>query len=166
LRLRPKTEDEDYHRIYDALYSYETIVPGDIIVVENAVPEYAYFGELNAGLALRAGASGAIISSKTRDAVGVRSCHFPVFSSGYTCQDVRKRAVLDYYNKKIVISGVQIGLNDLVFADHEGVVVVPPNVEDRVIQAAMETLAKEKRILFDISLGKGISEVLAEHEGF
>ena len=60
-KLRPLRDGEDFRGIYDALQTYEHIVPNDVIVVENGVPEYAYFGDLNARLAIRAGAVGAII---------------------------------------------------------------------------------------------------------
>lgn len=67
LKLRKLRTDEDFRGVYDALHSYSTIIPNDIIMVENETPEYAYFGELNANLAIRAGASAVVVGGKTRD---------------------------------------------------------------------------------------------------
>ena len=47
-----EVKEEDYKNIYKALKSYEYIVPNDIIVVENELKDFAYFGELNANLAI------------------------------------------------------------------------------------------------------------------
>lgn len=98
LKLRKLEEGEDFKGIYEALNSYETIVPGDIIMVENEVAEYAYFGELNANLAIRAGAVGAVIGGMTRDSADVKRLSLPVFAKGYSCQDVRKRATAESIN--------------------------------------------------------------------
>lgn len=61
LRLRALKDGEDFHGIYDALESYAGISDNDIIVVENEINDFAYFGDLNATLALRSGASAAVI---------------------------------------------------------------------------------------------------------
>src|SRR5262249_14728262 len=73
LKLRALDDGEDFRGIYDALKSYERIVANDVIVVENGVPDFAYFGDLNARLAIRAGAVGAIIDGATRDSNNVRA---------------------------------------------------------------------------------------------
>lgn len=85
LKLRALKENEDFKGIYDALYSYDTVVPGDVILVENEVSSHAYFGELTANLAIRSGAVGAVIGGMTRDSADVTQLGFPVLAKGYTC---------------------------------------------------------------------------------
>lgn len=165
LRLRELKEGEDFKGIYEALDSYRTIVPGDVIMVENTVPQYAYFGELNASLSIRAGAVGAVIGGRTRDSASVVDLGFPVFADGYTCSDVRKRATTDTINRSICIRGVPVSPGDLVYADREGVVVVPRKIEHEVVQAALESAGKEKHLQIDIALGID-SERLTSKYGF
>lgn len=165
LRLRRLREGEDYRGIYRALESYKTIVPGDVIVVENEVGDHAYFGELNANLALRAGAVGAIIDGMTRDSKEVADMGYTVFSRGYTCQDVRKRATVDAINVAVRIGGVRVAPGDLVYADSEGIVIVPRKVEQVIIQRALENAIREKRLLLDVAQGMD-AEVLTEKYGF
>lgn len=153
LRLRELEEEEDFRGIYNALESYKTIVPGDVIMVENAVPQYAYFGELNASLSVRAGAVGAVIGGRTRDSANVVGLGLPVFADGYTCEDVRKRATTDSINRPICIRGVPISPGDLVYGDREGIVVVPRRIERDVVQAALEATGKEKYLQIDIAQG-------------
>lgn len=152
LKLK-KAASFDSTSIYDALYSYNTIVPNDIIVVENDVPEYAYFGELNANLAIRSGAIGAIIGGLTRDHVEVTRLGFPVFSKGYTCRDVKFRATVESVNSEINIEGVLVRPDDLIFADAEGVIVIPKNKELEVLSKAWEAIKREKAILNEVAEG-------------
>jgi len=164
LKLK-KIEKENYENIYDALKSYETISENDIIIVENELPEFAYFGEINANLAIRSGASGAIIGGNTRDTIEVMKLNFPVFSKGSTCVDVKKRAVLKFINKKVQIQGIDIFPEDLIFADSEGIIVIPKNHEQKILKRAIETISKEKKILKDIALNLEIEKII-KNNGF
>ncbi|MCT7580160.1 RraA family protein [Aliarcobacter butzleri] len=166
LKIRELSQNEDFRGIYDALDSYKTIVPNDIIIVENACSDFAYFGEMNANLAIRSGAIGAIIGGKTRDTKEVADLDFPVFSTGAKCKDVRKRATLESINKKINLYGVEIYPNDLIFADNDGIIIIPKRYEEEVIQKAFETINKEKNILSDIMNGKSISDILKNNGEF
>lgn len=166
LKLRKLKEEEDFKGIYDALYSYSTIVPGDIIMIENEAGEYAYFGELNANLAIRAGAVGAVIGGVTRDSADVKRLSFPVFAKGYSCQDVRKRATVESVNQPICIECVQIAAGDLVFGDKEGVVVIPKQYEQQVLNMALQHASNEKRLLVDIAQGIEIDELTKKYGFF
>ncbi|MBW5445883.1 cytidyltransferase [Cohnella sp. CFH 77786] len=150
LKLRALKEGEDFRGIYEALKSYSSIVNGDIIAVENECNSYAYFGELNANLAIRSGASGAIIGGMTRDSREVKSLDFPVFSKGYNCQDVRKRAIVEHMNKQISIEGVTVQPGDLIFGDRDGIVVIPRKDEKEVLRRACDTIKKERAVLLEI----------------
>lgn len=163
LKIRELNENEDFRGIYAALESYKTIVPNDIIIVENECNDFAYFGEMNANLAIRSGAIGAIIGGKTRDTKEVTDLDFPVFSTGAKCKDVRKRATLESINKKINLYGVEIYPNDLIFADNDGIVVIPKKYEEKVIQKACETINKENNILLDIINDKSIDDIGSIH---
>lgn len=166
LRLRALREGEDFRGIYTALQSYATVVPNDIILVENEVGEYAYFGELNANLAIRRGAAGVVVGGMTRDSAEVLKAALPVFAKGYSCQDVRKRATVDHINRPITLEGVRVNPEDLVFGDREGIVVIPRKAERSVLDAALKTATNEKRILIDISVGAEIDHLTREYGFF
>ncbi len=150
LKLRALRKDEDFNGIYKALESYREISENDVIVVENELKNYAYFGDLNARLSIRAGASGAIIDGVTRDLKHTQSLNFPVFARGYNAADVRKRATLDYINKPITIDNVKISPGDLIFMDDCSMVVIYQNTETAVLNKIISTLNNEKNIINDI----------------
>jgi CMP-N-acetylneuraminic acid synthetase/regulator of RNase E activity RraA len=147
LKIRPVREGETGRGIYEALHTYETIRRGEIIVVENAFKDRAYFGEVNANLALRAGASATIIGGKTRDIEAVSRLDYPVFSMGYSCLDIRGMATFDSHHKPVLINNVVIHPGDLIFGDINGIVVIPRHLEKEIIKKAMDTVSKERDIL-------------------
>lgn len=153
LKIRALKEKEDFHGIYEGLKTYERITPGEVIVVENDVEERAYFGELNANLAIRSGAVGTIVSSVTRDIEAVDALDYPVFSKGYCCADVKRHATVESHQQTICIQGISISPGDLIFADQCGVVCIPRKFEKEVLAKAIEAKEKEgsiiKRILGD-----------------
>lgn len=166
LSLRPLEEGEDFHGIYDALHSYDYVVPNDVLLIANKIPQYAYFGDLNARLALRAGAVGAIIDGMTRDTQSVRQLGLPVFARGAFCADVRKRATVESMNCPIEIGGQPVSPGDLVFADQDGVVIIPRKHERQVLDLALETLSKEHRITLDIVRNLPADQILSRSGAF
>ena len=166
LKIRALKDGEDYKGIYKALNTYKTIIPNDIIIVENEISDYAYFGELNANLAIRSGASAAIIGGVTRDTAEVEKLGFPVFSKGSNCKDVRKRATMESYNKTIELGGVKVSSNDLIFGDNDGIVIIPKKHELKILKRVFEVIKTENNILLDIASGIDLDELTKEHGFF
>jgi len=166
LKIRAIQDGESPDQIYDALNSYDTIIPGDVIIVENEISDFAYFGELNANLAIRSGAAGAIIGGVTRDSSQVQALNFPVFSKGYVCRDVKNRAVVDSMNQKINFYGVDVSPGDLIFADHEGIIMIPREHIAKVFEKVYEILSTENSILIDIAKGKSAFDLVTSHGTF
>jgi regulator of RNase E activity RraA len=145
--------EESWTGIYDALQSYQFVRPGDIILVENRVPDRAYFGSLNAQLALRAGAVGAVIDGVTRDQDDVKSLGLPVYSRGHYCVDIKFEGTLRSINMPIRIGEVCIENGDYVFADSDGVIVIPSKDWHGVKELVLKGIEKEWRVGMSVALG-------------
>lgn len=166
LKLRALKPGEDFHGIYDALQSYEGIAQNDIIVVENECSDYAYFGDLNARLAIRSGASGAIIDGATRDKRQTELLGFPVLARKYNAADVRRRATVEYINKPIKINNQTINPGDLIFVDENAVVVIYKKYEQEIINKVLQTFKNEKNIINDILDRKNVFQITKERGAF
>lgn len=166
LRLRALKEGEDFRGIYNALASYQGISENDVIVVENELKDYAYFGDLNARLALRSGASAAIIDGATRDPKATKFLNFPVFSRKYNAADVRRRATLDYINKPIKINNTAINPGDLIFMDDCSMVVIYQKYEKEIIERVLHTFKTEKSIVNDILDGHNVDDIVDRNGAF
>lgn len=165
LEIRPTRDGESETGIYDALQSYKLVASNDIIVVKNQLPEYAYFGELNMSLAIRSGASAALIDGVTRDSAATMKADFPVYSKGVYCRDIKGRGTVQSMNEPVEIDGVRIDPSSLIFADQDGIVVMPPAHEERILRRAVEVLVTEKNILADVCSDVEIDK-LVERNGF
>jgi len=153
-------DDEDFTKIYDSLNLYDHVVSNDVVVVANNIPDYAFFGELNANLAVRSGASGAIIDGVTRDTRETSDMGFPVFAKGNYCKDTRKRGIVTSRNKTVSIDGISVHKDDLIFGDRDGIVIIPKKHEREVIARALDSLKKERLILIDVAQGVPTSQLV------
>ena len=164
--LCPAAPAEAWKGIYGALDSYRFIRPGTVIMVATDVPERAYFGDLNANLAIRAGAVGAVIDGTTRDTADVRALGLPVYARASHCNDIKFEGTLKAMNRPITMGGVRVCNDDVVFADEDGVIVVPRARWDEIAAAAWDVMSNEARIRMYAARGRDVGEILAECGAF
>lgn len=165
LHIRRATEEDDPSSIYKALESYRTVVSNDVIVVQNDEPGLAYFGDLNMSLAIRSGAVGALIGGMTRDTRNTAASGFPVFAKGRYCRDIKGKGAVASINQPISLDGIRIMPSDLIFADNDGVVVIPRKHETEILKRAIQNSMKESKILEDICSDIQV-ESLVDRHGF
>jgi regulator of RNase E activity RraA/CMP-N-acetylneuraminic acid synthetase len=170
LQLRAVDRDgpdaEAWKGIYRALDSYAFVRPGDVIMVATDVPGRAYFGDLNGNLALRAGAHGVVVDGFTRDTGDVRALGLPVYAHGGWCRDIKYEGTLAAMNMPVDMGGIAVANGDMVFADDDGVVVIPRRLWPAVEERAWAVLANEGRIRMLAARGTPVQAILAECGAF
>jgi len=166
LELRRLKKGDDWQGIYTALGTYNFIRPGDVIMVQNHVKEKAYFGDLNANIAVRSGAVGAVVDSFTRDSAELNGLEFSVFAHGINCDDIKFEGTVQAMNKPITIGEVTINNGDTVYADDDGVLAIPKAIWPEIRDEALATLKKEFDIRYAIMRGEDVAKVLGKHGVF
>jgi len=101
------------------------------------------WGELLTTAARNRGCVGAIVDGAVRDVAKVRAMDFPVFARGVSPYDSQNRQRVVDVDVPVEIDGVPFQPGDLVFADEDGVVVVPRRIEQDVIARAWEKVHAE-----------------------
>jgi regulator of RNase E activity RraA/CMP-N-acetylneuraminic acid synthetase len=157
---------EKWRGIYDALDSYQFVRPGCVIAVANEAPEFAYFGDLNATLALRSGAVGAVIDGATRDSRDVAALGLPVYARRSYCDDIKFEGTLGSMNRPIRIGHVTICHDDMIFGDENGVVAIPQAQWPKVEEAAWDVLTNEARIRIMAARGRNVHDILTDCGAF
>lgn len=94
------------------------------------------WGELLSTAARNSGCVGAIVDGAVRDVPKMRQMQFPVFALGTCIYDSQDRQRVIDVDVPVEINGVRFAPGDLVFADIDGVVVVPQEIEAEAIRRA------------------------------
>jgi len=118
----------------------------------------ALWGELLSTASRNSGCVGAIVDGATRDVAKIRDMDFPVFARGTSVYDTLNRQRVIDLDVPVEMAGVRFCPGDLVFADIDGVVVVPQEVEGEAIQRAWDKVHTENRIRDDIRAGMKASD--------
>jgi regulator of RNase E activity RraA len=132
-----------FGRMFEAL---DDLKPGEIYVATGASPSYALFGGLMSTRARHLGAAGAILDGYVRDSREIMALGFPVFSRGLYAQDQGQRGKVIDWRTPVEVGGVRVAPGDLIFADLEGVLVIPRAAESEAIEAALEKASAENRV--------------------
>jgi len=88
--------------------------------------------------------------------------NFPTFSYGPFAQDQAPRGKVIDYRVTLEIDRVRIADGDIIFADIDGVCVVPRHAEEEVFIAALEKARGEKTVREAIEAGMSAVEAFAK----
>jgi len=144
----------DWYR--NELASVDALRPGDVVVVSTC--RGSYWGELLATASAFRGARGVVADAYTRDTLALIDMGFPTFAAGIHCADSLGRIDVDAYGVPIICGGVEVAPDDLVLADHDGVVVVPASVAQEIVEAAEEKVSGENLVRTKLAEGMPVSE--------
>jgi 4-hydroxy-4-methyl-2-oxoglutarate aldolase len=135
--------------------------PGEILVVGGVHAPLSLMGEfmMRACVQLRLG--GAVLDGYIRDSDAIRESRFPVYCRGTT---PRIQTTGDRGQSRVPVrcGGIDVMPGDLVCADDDGVIFIPWNELDSVLDRAEAKLAKEQRAEEQMALGAGIEALYGE----
>lgn len=124
----------------------------------------APWGELMSTIAKRNGVVGCVCDSQIRDCVKIMKMEFPVYYTGIRPLDSKGRAIVKAYDVPVKCGEVLVNTGDIVFADFDGIVVVPQSVESEVFQKAKEKVNKENLSRNELLSGKSLREVYDKYQ--
>jgi regulator of RNase E activity RraA len=125
----------------------DALGPGDVVVVHmSKITECAFWGELFSTAARARGGVGAVLDGYIRDVRMLREMRFPVFAAGRRAINSKGRCTVAAYDVPVMCGGVLVHPGDLIFAEADGVVVVPQAVADTVITRALGIVSTENEM--------------------
>jgi regulator of RNase E activity RraA len=154
------TPGKPFGRLTEAL---DSLQPGDVYVARRGRAECAAWGEILTAAARTRGARGAVIDGYHRDTGRVLEQQFPVFSRGCYGQDAGIRAQVLDYGVTVEIDGVVVNPGDLVVGDRDGVLVIPADIEDEVVERALAKASAENVVRQAIEAGMSTTEAFATY---
>ena len=117
----------------------------EIYIATGGTKRCAYWGEL-----------------LTRDTTQVLAQNWPVFSCGCYAQDSSVRTQVVQFRCPIEIGQVTIHDGDIIFGDIDGVLVIPKEIAEEVIELALEKAAGEKLVRKAIEGGMSATDAFAK----
>lgn len=124
----------------------------------------APWGELMSTVAKRNGAVGCVVDSQIRDCVRIIAMEFPVFYSGIRPLDSKGRAIVIDYDVPVRCGEVLVNHGDIIYADFDGIVVIPRNVEAEVFKMAIEKVNSENLSRTELLMGKSLLDVYNKYK--
>jgi regulator of RNase E activity RraA len=121
------------------------------------------WGELLSTAARNSGCPGVVVDGAVRDIKRMREMQFPCFARGVSPYDSRDRQRVIDLDVTVEIDSVKIDSGDLVFADEDGIVIVPQRVEQVVIRRAWEKVHAENQVRDSIRGGMKATEAFEKY---
>lgn len=146
------------------LRAVDSCQPDDVLIAAAGGSVHsALWGELLSTASRNSGCVGAIVDGAARDVAKMRAMQYPVFARATSVYDsLHRQRVIDL-DVPVEIGGVRFAPGDLVFADEDGVVVVPREVEAEAIQRAWTKVHGENAVRDDIRAGMKATDVFAKY---
>jgi len=142
----------------------DSILPGEVVVISTGRSRRnAPWGELLSTAAMARGAKGAVIDGFVRDVLKIEELGFPVFAAGIKPVDSRGRGIVIDCNIPVECGGITVTPGDLVFADYDGVVVIPSGLVADVVRLASEKVLRETNSREELKKGRYLRDVYDEY---
>ncbi len=150
-------EEDPYGLEIDAI---DSLKPADVVIHSTDYSgTNAPWGELMSTIAQRNGAVGCVCDSQIRDCVRIIEMGFPVYCAGIRPVDSKGWGRVTAYDVPIRCGEVLVHPGELIFADFDGIVVIPKKVEGEALQKALKKVGKENLSRKDLLDGKTLREV-------
>lgn len=140
--------------------AYAIAKPGDIVVYDVGGRAISAQGGMSSNVAFKSGIAGTICDGGVRDVEEMRRLGYPVWSRHVTPVTGKFRIEAAQINGAVVIDGVQVNPGDLCIADDNGVVFVPYDKIEEILERVKAADEKEKRVMEAFHAGGSIAQVL------
>ena len=141
----------------------DDVQPGQVVVIDNGGRLYCtVWGDIMTFVATRKGIAGTVIDGVCRDIPGILENDYPIFTKSTYMVTGKDRVTVDYVNKPVAISGVQVCPNDIILADDTGAVCIPDAVAEKVADIAESIEKTEQAIIAEVKNGSTLKEARAK----
>ena len=157
-------DDENVNVYEHEIRMVDDLKPGEVpVLICNGDTHIAPWGELLSTRAEYLSAAGCITDGSVRDVDLICDMKFPVFSGGRNPVDTKHRGKMMWADVPGRIGGVNVKSGDLIVADRDGIVVVPSDTINAVVEKALEKVRAETTVREELKSGATLVEVFERH---
>jgi 4-hydroxy-4-methyl-2-oxoglutarate aldolase len=137
----------------------DDVPKGAIVVIDNAGRlNCTVWGDILTTMASMKGISGTLIDGVNRDTNRSLELSYPIFSRSRFMRTGKDRVKLEAVNIPVSIASIRVRSGDIIFGDADGVIVIPKEHEERILEIAKEIEYAEDQIRSAIANGMRLDE--------
>jgi 4-hydroxy-4-methyl-2-oxoglutarate aldolase len=142
----------------------DDVAPGQVVVLDNGGrTDCTVWGDILTAMAHHRGVGGTVIDGVCRDVSRALGVGYPIYSKGRFMRTGKDRVEVSDVGRPVSIGGVNVAAGDLLLGDADGVVAVPRDVEEQVLEICTGIAAREDAIVEDVLSGTSLAEARSRH---
>lgn len=142
----------------------DDVDPGAMVVLDNGGRlDCTVWGDILTNVATRRKIAGTVIHGVCRDVAGILECNYPVFSRGRFMRTGKDRVEVDGMNVPVSLGDVLCRPGDIVVGTDDGVLVVPADRAEAVLELAQSISVAEDQIIAETKSGSRLDEARKKH---
>lgn len=145
----------------------DDVKPGQVVVIDNSGrTDCTVWGDIMTTTAKIHGIEGTVIDGVCRDVDGIEALGYGIYTKSTYMVTGKDRVTVDYTNKPVSISGVQIRPGDIILGDDSGVIAIPADKAEEILEQAKHIEEVEQKIIAEVKAGlslKAAREKLGYH---
>lgn len=142
----------------------DDVEPGQVVVLDNSGREDAtVWGDILTEIAHRKGIAGTLIDGVNRDVSLCLKLGYPVYSRDAWMRTGKDRVQVEATQIPVEIGGVRVCPGDLICGDADGVVVIPRDQEDKVLELSEQIQEAEDAIRNSVRAGMSLREARVQY---
>lgn len=142
----------------------DDVPPGGVIVLDNAGRlDCTVWGDILTTVSARRKIAGTVIHGVCRDVSGSLEVDYPIFSRGRFMRTGKDRVQVDGINVPASLGDVQVRPNDIVVGTDDGILVVPHDKAEAVLDIAQSISAAEAKIIASVKSGSRLDDARKTH---
>lgn len=137
----------------------DDVKPGQVVVIDNGGRTYCtVWGDIMTFTAKTKGIEGTVIDGVCRDVNGIKELGYGIYTKGKYMVTGKERVTVDQVNIPVAVSGVQVCPEDIVLGDDSGVLVIPKDRAEEVLEIAQHIEEVEQKIIAEVKNGSNLKD--------
>lgn len=125
----------------------EALEPGDVGVIDNGGRRISSGGGVVAVAVKGRGAAGMVVDGSVRDVEQIQECELPVFARHVVPVTGKGRIRILAINQPVTVDGIVVRSGDIIVGDVNGVVCVPSERAEEVLELALRQEASDAQTI-------------------
>ncbi|KTC87404.1 hypothetical protein Ldro_1023 [Legionella drozanskii LLAP-1] len=151
--------------VFKGAADYIDSVPANsVIVIDNkGRSDCTTWGDILTQVAKHKKIAGTIVNGAVRDVACIRTANYPLYCSAIYMRSGKNRVYKSGEQCSLSINGVVVNPGDFIFADDDGVLVIPLHAMNEIIEKAEKIKATERKIVAAVKSGSSLAQARKDY---